>query len=260
MKRIVLTIIVIMMAVSCGKEATQKNRVIAHRGFWQTEGSAQNSLTSLRLAMDNGFYGSECDIQLTADSCFIVFHDSKLNGVYLENLTFAQILADTTLVNGEKISTVDEYFSEFACHGGNTKLIIEVKPQVTEEMMSLSIERTAEAIKKFDIRDRVEIISFSYRACKELAGIFPDIPVSFLDETHNVSFSQMKQDGIDGIDYEYHCILENPDLIEEAHSKGFIVDVWTANDPEEVITMVEAGLDYVTTNRPDLMLAVLEEY
>lgn len=257
MKKLVLALFVITMAVSCGKDLP-KNRVIAHRGFWVAEGSAQNSLTSLRLAMDNGFYGSECDIQLTADSCFIVFHDSRLHGEYLENLTFEQILADTTLVNGERISTVDEYFEAFASHGGDTKLIIEVKPQVTEDMMSLSIARTAEAIKKFNIQDRVEIISFSYRACKELAAIFPEIPVSFLDETHNVSFEQMKADGIDGIDYEYHCILDNPDLIEEAHAIGFIVDVWTANDPDEVLTMVEAGLDYVTTNRPDLMLEILQ--
>ena len=257
MKRIIIVIAILLMAVSCGKEAPG-NKVIAHRGFWQTEGSAQNSLTSLRLALDNGFYGSECDIQLTADSCFIVFHDSSLNGVNIEDLTFEQILADTTLVNGERISTVDEYFEAFASHGGKTRLIIEVKPQVSEEMMDLSIARTAEAIRKFKIQKRVEIISFSYRACKELAAIFPEIPVSFLDETHNVSFEQMKADGIDGIDYDYHCILENLDLIDEAHEAGFIVDVWTANDPEEVLTMVSRGLDFVTTNVPDLMVTVLE--
>ena len=257
MKKLVLALFVILMAASCGKD-TPVNRVIAHRGFWMTEGSAQNSLTSLRLAMDNDFYGSECDIQLTADKQFIVFHDSKLHGEYLENLTFEQILADTTLVNGERISTVDEYFEAFANHGGKTKLIIEVKPQVTEDMMSLSIARTAEAIKKFNIQKRVEIISFSYRACKELAAIFPEIPVSFLDEEHTVSFAQMKADGIDGIDYEYHCILNNPSLIEEAHAIGFIVDVWTANDPDEVLTMVSNGLDYVTTNKPDVMASILE--
>lgn len=258
MKRLILLTAILLMTASCGNTVLP-NRVIAHRGFWQTEGSAQNSLASLRLAVENGFYGSECDIQLTADSCFIVFHDTSLHGVNVEDMTFEQVLADTTLANGERISTVDEYFSAFAALEGKTKLIIEVKPQVTEEMMSLSIARTAEAIKKHDIRRRVEIISFNYRACKELAEIFPDIPVSFLDRAHNVSFDQMKADGIDGIDYRYNCILENLSLIDEAHEAGFIVDVWTPDDPEEVLTMVDAGLDYVTTNVPDVMMAILEE-
>ena len=256
MKKLILALCSLLVIASCNKDIPA-NRVIAHRGFWQTEGSAQNSLASLRLAMDNGFYGSECDIQLTADDCFIVFHDTKLHGVYIEEMTFEQCLADTTLVNGERISTVDEYFSEFANHSGDTKLIIEVKPQVSEDVMSRSIARTAEAIKKYKIQSRVEIISFSYRACKELAAIFPEIPVSFLDHTHTVSFSQMQADGIDGIDYEYHAILNNPELVKEAHAIGFIVDVWTADDPQEVLTMVASGLDYVTTNRPDVMASAL---
>ena len=99
MKKLAL-LFVVLLAVSCSNDIPQ-NRVIAHRGFWQTEGSAQNTLTSLRLAVENGFYGSECDVQLTADSCFIVFHDTNLHGVDIENMTFEQVLADTTLANGE---------------------------------------------------------------------------------------------------------------------------------------------------------------
>ena len=53
-------------------------------------------------------------------------------------------------------------------------------------------------------------------------------------------------------------LLDNLSLIEEAHEAGFIVDVWTPNDPEEVLTMVDAGLDFVTTDRPDIMAAILE--
>ena len=257
MKKLILLASILLMAVSCGKSIPQ-NCVIAHRGFWQTEGSAQNSMAALRLAMESGFYGSECDIQLTADNCFIVFHDTNIHGRNVEDMTFEEVLADTTLVNGERISTVDEYFSTFAGIDSKTKLIIEIKPQVTEEMMSLSIQRTAKAIKKYGIQDRVEIISFSYRTCKELAAIFPDIMVLFLDRAHNVSFAQMKADGIDGFSYKYNCILENPSLIDEAHEAGLITEVWAPDDPEEVLTMVDAGLDLVITNRPDVMLEILQ--
>ena len=255
MKKLAL-LFVVLLAVSCSNDIPQ-NRVIAHRGFWQTEGSAQNTLTSLRLAVENGFYGSECDVQLTADSCFIVFHDTNLHGVDIENMTFEQVLADTTLANGERISTADEYFSAFAGLDGNTKLIIELEQQPSEDMMSLNIARTAEAIRKYGIENRVEIISFSYRACKELAAIFPAIQVSLLDRANNVPFAQIKADGIDGISYKYTCILEDLSLIEQAHDAGLVVDVWAPNEPEDVLTLFDAGLDHVITDKPDLMVEIL---
>lgn len=257
MKKLLLAIFIMTAAVSCSKDIPV-NRVIAHRGFWQTDGSAQNTLTSLRLAVENGFYGSECDVQLTADSCFIVFHDTNIHGVDVEDMTFEQVLADTTLANGERISTVDEFFSAFAGLEGATKLIIELKQQPSEEMMSLSIARTAEAVRKYGIEGRVELISFSYRACKELALLFPDVPVLFLDRAHNVPFSQMKADGIDGFSYKYNCVLEDLSLIDQAHEAGLITEVWAPDDPQEVLTMVDAGLDFVITNRPDVMADVLE--
>lgn len=39
-----------------------QTRVIAHRGFWKTQGSAQNSITSLLKADSIGCYGSEFDV------------------------------------------------------------------------------------------------------------------------------------------------------------------------------------------------------
>ena len=44
-----------------------QTQVIAHRGFWKTEGSAQNSITALKKAAEAKVYGSEFDVQLTAD-------------------------------------------------------------------------------------------------------------------------------------------------------------------------------------------------
>lgn len=37
-------------------------RIIAHRGYWQTEGSAQNSIRALELADEIRVYGSEFDV------------------------------------------------------------------------------------------------------------------------------------------------------------------------------------------------------
>ena len=41
-----------------------QTQVIAHRGYWKAEGSAQNSLASLRKAAEAKVYGSEFDVQI----------------------------------------------------------------------------------------------------------------------------------------------------------------------------------------------------
>ena len=39
-----------------------QTRVIAHRGFWKTQGSAPNSITSFLKADSIGYYGSAFDV------------------------------------------------------------------------------------------------------------------------------------------------------------------------------------------------------
>ena len=41
--------------------------MIAHRGYWKTEGSAQNSISSLQNTHRIGVYGSEFDVHITRD-------------------------------------------------------------------------------------------------------------------------------------------------------------------------------------------------
>ena len=49
-----------LLMVACCMQAQTK--VIAHRGFWKTPGSSQNSISSLLKADSIGCYGSEFDV------------------------------------------------------------------------------------------------------------------------------------------------------------------------------------------------------
>src|SRR5690554_3636636 len=64
-------------------------QIIAHRGYWKTDGSAQNSIAALMKADSIRVYGSEVDIWLSSDGIPVVNHD-----------------ADVTL-NGEKLIVQD---------------------------------------------------------------------------------------------------------------------------------------------------------
>ena len=64
-----------------------QTQVIAHRGYWKAEGSAQNSLASLRKAAEAKVYGSEFDVQMTADGIVVVNHDNTIPQPYPGLLT-----------------------------------------------------------------------------------------------------------------------------------------------------------------------------
>ncbi len=76
-------------------------QVIAHRGYWKTSGSAQNSVAALAKAQQLDIYGSEFDVWITADEVVVLNHDPTINGIRIENATYND-LKNITLSNGEK--------------------------------------------------------------------------------------------------------------------------------------------------------------
>ena len=50
----------------------------------------------------------------------------------------------------------------------------------------------------------------------------------------------------------------NPHLMERARSLGLEVYVWTVNEPTDMLRMIELGVDVITTDYPDRLLALIE--
>ena len=48
--------------------------------------------------------------------------------------------------------------------------------------------------------------------------------------------------------------LLTPDAVAAARAAGLTIGVWTVNEAEELRAALAAGVDYVTTDRPDLAL------
>ena len=100
-------------------------KVIAHRGFWDTENSAQNSITSLYKAYEAGCYGTEFDVHTTSDGVLVIFHDNEVNGMVISQTPYEK-LRDIKLKNGETIPTLEQYLVH-AKNCPNIKLILELK-------------------------------------------------------------------------------------------------------------------------------------
>jgi glycerophosphoryl diester phosphodiesterase len=232
-----------------------QTRVIAHRGYWDTEGAAQNSIASLNKAIEAGVYGSEFDVVITQDGIPIVNHDDSIAGYRIEATPY-HLLQDISLPNGERLPTLERYLEEGRKNRA-TRLILEIKPHKEEANERRLAETVVAMVREKDLAEQVEYISFSRFICGELVRLSPRSQVAYLGG--DIPPSQLKEAGLTGLDYSYRALNENPGWIQEAKEAGLTINVWTVNDPEMMKTFIGQGVDYITTDKPEELLELLSE-
>ena len=234
-----------------------KTAIVAHRGFWKNNGAkdSQNSIAAFSLAQSNGFWGSECDIHLTADGEIIVNHDPTIDGLSIAEHSYAE-LSEHLLPNGEKRPTFDEYLS-MTRKKRSTVLVVELKAQGSDARDEALIQKALKSIKSHGLYNprRVAFISFSYYTCKRIAQIAPKFTNQYL--SGNKAPDEVASDGINGIDYNGYVLLEHPDWIECAHKLGMSVNVWTIDNEENMRKCIEYKVDAITTNEPLKLRGIL---
>ena len=235
--------------VGIGISSFGQTQIIAHRGYWKTEPkTAQNSIESLKNAQKLKVYGSEFDVRMTKDGVLVVNHDEDVNKVVIADTSFKE-LKSQKLSNGEKIATLEKYLKQ-GKKDSSVKLIVEIKPAKTPELENEIVAKTIELIEKKNLEGQSEFISFSLNVCKEIKKRKPNYKVQYLNG--ELSPQEIKDLGIDGIDYHYSVFLEkNPTWISEARELGIITNTWTVNSPEVFEKLKTMGVDFVTTDTPD---------
>ena len=229
---------------------------VAHRGY--SEKAPDNSLAAFRLAMENGFEYVELDVWPTTDGQFAVCHNNSLSestgdDVNITDITLAQAMnhrinkgngIDT--YSGEYIPSLEQVLALASQYQGS-KLNIELKDTLTD----VQLKSFLELIKKYDMMERVRIISFkkanltNIRNLDEYNG--KDIPLGYLTHT-------LDQESIDiceqlnaevGVTY----IQVTKDVVKMAHDKGVRVNAWTVPDIYTAEFLIETvKVDSITAN------------
>ena len=227
--------------------ATQaQTQVIAHRGFWKAEGSAQNSITGLNKAAEAKVYGSEFDVQLTADNTVVVNHDDIIGGWVIADTEFDK-LKDLKLKNGETLPTLNDYLRA-GQQLPHIQLILEIKPHKTKEQEERIAKACVNMVKEYGLEKQVEYISFSMNVCEQLVKLNPDAKVAYLEG--DVAPKDIKAKGLTGIDYPYKALYKHPEWVKEAHELGLTVNAWTVNNVKDMKKLIGMKVDYITTDHP----------
>ena len=232
-----LALLAFLVATAALSAQTQ---VIAHRGYWRAPGAAQNSIVALQRADQIKCFGSECDVLQTRDGVLVVHHQIK----------------DIVLSNGETVPTLQQYLKELKkCK--NTLLVLEIKEHSTDQKMLRATRDIVKMVNRMGLKKKVYYISFMPTICDELVRIAPKSQVAYL--SNQMTPRQVKERGYTGVDFHYSQFEKNPLWVRECHELGLNVNVWTVNTEELMNQMLDLGVDFITTDYPEVLQKVIFE-
>ena len=253
--RLTIILALILSTIPFNDTAARKIRytgtgIVAHRGFWNCEeaGYAKNSIAALRCAQQAGVWGSEFDVNMTADSVLLVFHDSTVEGKKIEKHNHDEFKY-FRLKNGEPIPTLEEYLEQ-AKQCPKTMLVYELKKHSCPEVEEAAVQMSIRKLEESGLLDpsRVMFISFSKYICERLSVLLPDFDVQYLNG--DIKPYKIKKVGIPGIDYNYNVLLEKKKWIAHARQRGLSTNAWTVNNEDDMRAILKMKVDMLTTDNP----------
>lgn len=246
-----------LFLLQCSK--TPQVITTGHRG---ASGSApENTLASLRRAMELGAQFSEIDVQETKDGRIILLHDDTLNrttndsgAIWEKNWDEIKPLdAGFWFSNecaGEPVPLLEEAIDLV---NGKMKLNIELKVNDHEEKLA---ERVVRIIENKKFAEQCIVTSFDFPTALRVVELNPEIKTGFIfgrmPENYDIWSSSVPVLSI-------HKNLATAEFINHAHAVKKEVHVWTVNDTTKMQELVDLGVDNIITNYPERLQKVLEK-
>lgn len=228
----------------------------------------ENTLASIRKAMDLNVDRIEIDIHQTKDSIVVVIHDDSVdrtsNGTGLvSDLSFEEIRKldvgskFSKEFKGEKIPNLEEVLQLV---DGTFELIIEFKdgndhyPKIEEHVIEL--------LHKYNVVDQCIIHSFNTQVLERMHEKLPTVRL------HKLFIVQLRftpfyiASGIEIFDPEDYPYIEeysvneyfgNTNTIKNLKRLGKKVNIWTVNDQKIVNAYKHLGVDGIISDYPDLI-------
>jgi len=250
--------------------------VMAHQGgeeLWPS-----NTMFAFERAVALGVDVLEMDLHVTADGALVLIHDETVDrttdgtGV-VEQMTLAEVKAldaghywtadggQTFPFRGQGITvaTLEELFQAFPDMPINIEIKLVENVPVAEPFCQL--------IRQYGKQDQILVASFHEDAMAEFRAVCPEVATSTSqNEVINffvrhfvglaASYSPAAQ-AVQVPEYRSGIHILTPRFVQDAHSRGMDVHVWTVNEADDMQRMIGLGVDGIITDRPDILLELL---
>ena len=224
-------------------------KLTAHRGF---SGIApENTLVAFEKAGEYGFYATECDVHLTKDGVWVIYHDDNIfrltNGYKnIEDATYAE-LQEYVIDNGvnvdnypnQKIPTLEEYL--IICKDMRIIPQIEIKNGSKEKLQEI-----LDLLEKYELKENAIIISFKGEMIKKVRELDEKIELWYLVE--EITEDNINECKDNNYKLAFNHKKNDEEIIKTAISKGLTLCAWTVDDLETLKSLYNLGVKYITTN------------
>lgn len=236
----------------------------AHRGGAEHPDlrGLENTLTAFRHAVELGYDYLETDVHATRDGILLAFHDTVLDrvtdgGGALAAATYDE-LAGARIGGREQIPRLAELFEAFP----RARFNIDLKSEATVPLLAGFLEQ-------HHAQDRVLVGSFSRRRLVRFRTLTGGRVATSASPVEVLAFLLLPSGRwADRVTGGQVAALQIPHrrgrvtvtsagLVRRAHAAGKHVHSWTIDDPDEMIELLNRGVDGLMTDRTDILKSVL---
>jgi glycerophosphoryl diester phosphodiesterase len=238
---------------------------MAHRGGAKVPElvGLENTLAAFRHAASLGYTYLETDVHATRDDVLVAFHDDVLDRVTdrsgrIAELTAAEVTR-ARIGGTHPVPTMAELLEELP----DARFNIDVKSESAVELLVDLLDRTG-------AHDRVLVGAFSrarLATFRRLTGGRVATSASPLEVVavkllppavvRRLVRKGRRPAALQVPHRRGPLTVVTPGLVRRAHAAGLHVHVWTVDEPEEMIELLDLGVDGLITDRTDVLRDVL---
>ena len=233
-------------------------KVIAHRGGASM--APENTIAAWEKAIEVKADFIELDIQLSSDDSMMIIHDETVN----RTTNGTGLVADLTYDSlrsldagfwfsvefiGEIIPTFAEALQIAKESENEIGIIAEIKSSDVQV-----VPLVLKMIQDWGMNDRVVVSSFNFYQLTQIKNLDSTIQVQFfIDGATTTAIDQ-----VNAINGEWLGSDGTPTsfLLDYAHSINILYNAWTINSASQMKTLIELGVDAITTDYPLTLISV----
>lgn len=214
-------------------------KILGHRGA-RSE-CPENTMVAFKRSAELGSYGIETDVHLLYDGSLIIYHDNKISNTKESIYRFDREGLQDRIVQMPCFEEV----AEFCAHSGQF-LNIEIKDE--SGFLTDVGEKVVGILKKYSLQNNCIVSCFRHHTLMKIKQNHPEFKVGALYWYRN-KFDVINYCIKNNIDAVHpHFTDVDKEFVDKCHDNGIAVNVWTVNQHEDIMNMLEIGVDIIITD------------
>ncbi|MDZ7780188.1 MAG: glycerophosphodiester phosphodiesterase [Gemmatimonadota bacterium] len=235
--------------------------IIAHRGF--SARAPENTLAALSAAIEAGADAVEFDLQVTRDGVPVLFHDDSLDRTTDGTGTLADRSMDELRTldagswfdpsfAGEPVPALAEALALLEAWPGR------IYPELKDPTPLEHVDRIVAEVVSQDLLERTVFITMDWSLLERVRERAPKAGIGYIVRRASQTEEALVRaagDPLALLDFDKAVALRDRDATGRARALGIPMAAWTVDDPDDATRLVDAGVERITTNRVDRMVA-----